>query len=239
MALGLDDRPLWISRGGLQMLGVRREIHYQSRIPKTGPLVVISNHRSFLDALLLMDALDRPVHFACHHYMGQVPGLRELVESLGCFPLASPRQRLRSLTIQGGEFLRQGQTVGIFPEGAQAMIHTQSARFMYPFQRGFAHLALRSPVPVTVLPVAIVTLEEAQGVEFPVQMLSWFDPSEPLFRQTHWHPAILYRHSQLRIGTPQTITAQHQAQYLQPGGKTLADNLNDTCQREIELLLNL
>lgn len=237
----LTERPLLLSYGLLKTLGVQWEVHYQSRIPDSmTSLLVVSNHRSFLDAPLLMMALQRTIHFACHHYMGQVPLLREVVESLGCFPLASPSQRSRSLFTQAGELLQQHTAVGLFPEGAEPMIQANTPRSMYRFHRGFAHLAHRTPVsPLGVLPIAIVALEEAQGMEFPVQVLSWFDPSEPLFQQSHWHSAVLYRRVQLRIGEPQWVTESDRQAYWGPQAQQKVKTLCQNCYGQIQGLLSL
>ena len=237
----LPERPLQLSYGLLKMLGVQWEVHYQSRVPDPATsLLVVSNHRSFLDAPLLMMALQRTIHFACHHYMGQVPVLRDVVESLGCFPLASPTERSRSLFTQAGELLGHHEAVGLFPEGAEPMIQANTPRSMYRFHRGFAHLALRTPVsPLGVLPVAIVAMEEAQGVEFPVQVLSWFDPSEPLFQQSHWHSAVLYRRVQLRIGEPQWVTDSDRLTYRGGQAQHQVKALCRNCYGQIQDLLQL
>ena len=84
--------PLLISRGFLTALGTQIFRYYEDRIPRQRPLVVVSNHRSFMDAPVLMAAVERPIRFACHHYMGQVPIMREIVTGqLGCFPLDEPK----------------------------------------------------------------------------------------------------------------------------------------------------
>ena len=240
-AFPLNDRPLYLSQVLLATLGVQWEVHYQNRIPDPHKSVlVVSNHRSFLDALLLMTALKRTVHFACHHYMGQVPILRDIVNGLGCFPLDSPAQRSRSLFIQAGELLQHQRAVGIFPEGASPMIQANYPRSMYEFHRGFAHLALRVPiVPLAILPVAIVALEETTGLEFPVQMLGLFDPSEPLFQQSHWHSAIFYQRIQVRIGRPHWITQNDRDGYKGHGGKKQVERLTQSCYQEIQALLQL
>jgi hypothetical protein len=67
-----------------------------------GPLVVVSNHRSFLDAPVLIAGLDRPIRFACHYYLAQVPLLREIALALDCIPLKQgSRQQIH--------FFRQAQ----------------------------------------------------------------------------------------------------------------------------------
>ena len=91
MPRSFDASPLEVSNWLLNLAGVRMSVRGQERTPPRNiPLVVISNHRSFMDAPLLMHAVKRPVRFACHHYMGQVPGLREVVNALGFMPLDKP-----------------------------------------------------------------------------------------------------------------------------------------------------
>jgi 1-acyl-sn-glycerol-3-phosphate acyltransferase len=107
----------------LALSQVRVSVHGQDRLPPHQPLVVVSNHRSIMDAPLLMSALGRPVRFACHHYMGQVPGLRNLVNALGCLPLNAPGKGQTAFFRRAMQALRAGEAVGIFPEGAAPMVH--------------------------------------------------------------------------------------------------------------------
>jgi 1-acyl-sn-glycerol-3-phosphate acyltransferase len=94
----------------LALSQVRVSVHGQDRLPPHQPLVVVSNHRSIMDAPLLMSALGRPVRFACHHYMGQVPGLRNLVNALGCLP----RQRTNRILSPGDAGAAGGGSGGYF-----------------------------------------------------------------------------------------------------------------------------
>ena len=160
----LLDNPLNISQLLLMSLGTRMYPFHQDRVPKTGSVLVISNHRSFMDAPVLMAAVNRPIRFACHHYMGEVPVMRDVVKRLGCFPLSAPPERQQSFFQKAVRLLQTQQAVGVFPEGAEPMVKTTSAEQMGDFQRGFAHLALRAPVEdLAILPIAIA-LSDTQVV---------------------------------------------------------------------------
>ena len=87
------DTPLHLSRGLLGAFGTKVTLQYQERIPDANRIILISNHRSIFDAPLLMAAMNRTVRFACHYYMSRVPLLREMVTTMGAFPLDAPRQR--------------------------------------------------------------------------------------------------------------------------------------------------
>ena len=214
------------------------QTYYGDRVPRTGALLVVSNHRSFMDAPLLMAALNRPIRFACHHYMGQVPVMREVVAQLGCFPLEGTEQRQQSFFQRSNQLLKTQQAVGIFPEGAQPMVkHTQPEQ-MGDFQRGFAHLALRAPVQdLAVLPVAIAATQEAVNSAVPLRLLSFFDPSEPLFSQSGWHPMVVYQRATVLVGRPYWISASDRIHY-RKHAKSIVSNLAYKCHSEIVTLLN-
>ena len=121
-------------------------LHREDRIPQESPVLVVSNHRSFLDPVLLTAALGRSIRFACHHYMGQVPVVRELVTSFGAFPLEVPEHRQQHFFSQATALLQNREMVGVFPEGAEPMVKLTVPNAVGKFQRGFAHLALRAPL---------------------------------------------------------------------------------------------
>jgi 1-acyl-sn-glycerol-3-phosphate acyltransferase len=232
------DSPLQISRLLLATMGTQMFLSYEDRVPKEGAVVVVSNHRSFMDAPVLMAALGRPIRFACHHYMGQVPIMRELVQQLGAFPLEAPENRQHSFFQQANRLLQSQQAVGVFPEGAYPMVQFTQPNVMGRFQRGFAHLALRAPVRnVAILPVAIASREEITNSAVPLRLLNFFDPSEPLFDQSGWHPMVVYRRMSVQIGRPCWITPSQREHYQGKQAKTVVADLTDYCQQEIATLL--
>jgi 1-acyl-sn-glycerol-3-phosphate acyltransferase len=230
--------PLLISQQLLTLMGTRLFVHHQNRVPTDSAILVVSNHRSFMDAPLLMAAIDRSIRFACHHYMGQVPVLREFVTRLGCFPLDAPDQRQQMFFHQATQLLQTRQAVGIFPEGAQPMVQLTCPNDMGEFQRGFAHLALRAPITdLAILPVAIASHSESTTSPFPLKLLSWFDPSEPLFNQSGWHPMVVYQHVDVLVGRPIWITNAQRQSYRGKQARTVVSDLTAHCQDEIDHLL--
>ena len=232
------DRPLLISRLFLAATDTRVFLHHQNRIPSNGPMLVVSNHRSFMDAPLLMAAVGRSIRFACHHYMGQVPIVRELVQNLGCFPLEESGKRQQQFFGQAMRLLEAQQAVGVFPEGTAPMVEFSEAEKMRKFQRGFAHLALRAKVPnLAVLPVAIAPFEESVSSAVPLKMLSLVDPSEPLFDRPGWHPLVIYRRVNVLIGRPCWITRSQRESYQGKQVKAVVADLTQYCETEIASLL--
>ncbi|MFN6463362.1 MAG: lysophospholipid acyltransferase family protein [Nostoc sp. DedVER02] len=233
------NSPLEISRALVAALSTQMFRYYEDRIPQDASVLVVSNHRSFMDAPILMAALSSPIRFACHHYMGQVPVMREIVTGqLGCFPLEKTQNRQQNFFSQSQLLLQSKQMVGVFPEGTEPMVKFTQPNQVGEFQRGFAHLALRADVQdLAILPIAIASLEEVNTNGFPLRLLSVFDPSEPLFNQAGWHPLVIYRRVAVLIGRPYWITPQHQKKYHGKQARTVVAELTEHCHGEISNLL--
>jgi 1-acyl-sn-glycerol-3-phosphate acyltransferase len=226
--------PLFVSQQFLATLGTKISVSRQDRIPHDSAVLVVSNHRSFMDAALLMAALKLPIHFACHHYMGRVPIMGEIVDRLGFLPLDEPKQRYNTFFDRASLVLQNRQALGIFPEGTMPMVHETAPNSIGEFQRGFAHLALRAPVEnLIILPVGIAARQELNTSLFPVRWLQLFDPSEPLFDRPDWHPLVLYHQVQVSIGEPIVITAAEKQGYHGRQAINWVRELTDRCQREI------
>lgn len=129
------------------------------------------------------------------------------------------------------------------------MVQKTSPSQVGEFQRGFAHLALRTdkstkstliqpPLQnLAVLPVAIATFEESVYPAVPLQLLRLFDPSEPLFNQMGWHPLVIYHRVKVLVGEPYWVTPLQRQQYRSKQGKAVASELNHYCQTTIAQLL--
>ena len=226
--------PLDLSQGIVQLTGIKLTVSGQHKIPQGGPMMVVSNHRSVMDAPVLMAGLNRNIAFVCHQYMEHVPILRDVVSQFGAFPLDTPQRLFR----QGYRRLRRQEAIGIFPEGARSMVQLQAPRQVNPFHRGFAHLALRVPVePLALLPVALVSDEVGFESPIPLRLLSWFAPDEPLFQQNGGHPLVFYRQVEVRIGDPVWVTVRDREHYQGRHGTKFAQQLTDRCWSAVDDLL--
>ena len=211
---------------------------YTDRIPKDIPTIVISNHRSFLDAPILIQAIPNTLRIACHHYMGETPVVREIVESLGCFPLAEADSRQRKFFDRANQLLTSRQWVGLFPEGTKPMIEPTAPEEINEFHRGFAHLAWKVPVDsLVVLPVAIASLSETNYPSIPIRWLKQFDRNEPFFERKGLHPMLVYHRAKVLIGKPYSIDATQKQEYKGRRAKELALDLTEYCQERITQLL--
>ena len=138
--------PLWILRYTLY----RVNAHGLENIPATGPALLVCNHVSHIDALLVLAAQKRKIRFLIWApYLG-VPFLRWLLRLAKVIPVnsaAGPRAIVQSLRT-AGEALARGEVVCIFAEGG-----ISRTGFLLPFQRGFEQIVKRTPVPI--IPVCL------------------------------------------------------------------------------------
>jgi len=120
-------------------------------IPKTGPAVIVCNHVSFADAVVIMAACRRPVRFVMDQSIYVLPVLKSLLTAARVIPIA-PAHKNPRLTRQAldevAQALRSGEIVAIFPEGRLTETGEPS-----PFRPGVKRILERTPVPV--VPMAV------------------------------------------------------------------------------------
>ncbi len=114
-------------------------------VPREGAALLVPNHVSFVDGLLLMASLDRPIRFVVDARYAEYPLLRPLMKAMRVIPITSgegPRVILRALR-DAGTALDNGEIVCIFPEGQITRTGT-----LLPFRRGFERIVKGRQVPV-------------------------------------------------------------------------------------------
>ena len=122
-------------------------------LPKTGGVVVVSNHGSHLDPPILGHALGRPVAFMAKSELFKVPFLSFIISACGAYPVkrgAGDREALRNASNK----LIEGWATGVFLDGTRQ----ENGRVNDP-KSGAALLAARTGSPI--LPVAIVNSHRA------------------------------------------------------------------------------
>jgi 1-acyl-sn-glycerol-3-phosphate acyltransferase len=129
-------------------LGFGFRVEGRAHEPRAGPLVVVSNHLSDLDPLVVGAALRRRVTFMAKHELFLVPGVRWWISACGAFPVrrgAPDRQALRTAI----GILEGGGIVVMFPEGTRGRDRT-----LREPEPGAALLARRTGAAL--LPVALL-----------------------------------------------------------------------------------
>jgi hypothetical protein len=124
------------------------------RIPDQGAAVLVVNHASFIDWLLMASASPRPVRFVMTEEYARMSIVRFLFRGAKVIPIASAKddpELLQRAYDRIAAELAEGELVCIFPEGK-----ITSDGELAPFRPGIEHIVERTPVPV--VPVALVGL---------------------------------------------------------------------------------
>jgi acyl-[acyl-carrier-protein]-phospholipid O-acyltransferase/long-chain-fatty-acid--[acyl-carrier-protein] ligase len=122
----------------------------RDNIPAEGGALLVCNHLSLVDALLLAASTDRPIRFIIYKGIYEQPWIRPFARSMKAIPISSelrPREMLQSLRT-ASEAIRNGEVVCIFAEGQITRIG-----HLLPFRRGFERIMRDIQAPI--IPVAL------------------------------------------------------------------------------------
>lgn len=120
-------------------------------VPDKGPAVVVCNHVSYMDPILLAGSIKRPMRFVMYYRIFQIPLLRFFFEHLKAIPIASAmedEQLMNEAFERVDEELEAGNIVCIFPEGGI----TRDGE-VQRFRPGIEKIVARRAVPV--VPIAL------------------------------------------------------------------------------------
>jgi 1-acyl-sn-glycerol-3-phosphate acyltransferase len=120
-------------------------------IPEQGPALIVSNHVSFMDALVIGGSVRRPVRFVMDHNIFKIPVMGFIFRTARAIPIASAREdegALQKAFDRIDAELADGELVCIFPEGKL----TRDGE-MNHFKRGVEKILERRNVPV--VPMAL------------------------------------------------------------------------------------
>ena len=121
------------------------------RIPDEGGALIVANHVSFVDALVIAAAVRRPARFVMDHRIFGIPVLNFVFRTGKAIPIASSKedaQMMERAFAEVAKALREGDVVCIFPEG-----RITDTGELYPFRPGLTRILEETPVPV--VPVAL------------------------------------------------------------------------------------
>ncbi len=128
--------------------------HGLSRIPRKGPVIVVSNHVSNLDPIFMVQAARRPIHFLSKKENFEKPIKRFVMTSTG--QIETYRQGgARDALARAVDVLDSGLALGIFPEGTRSRSH--ESPYLQRGKTGIARLAARFPDVQVVTMVMIGT----------------------------------------------------------------------------------
>jgi 1-acyl-sn-glycerol-3-phosphate acyltransferase len=128
----------------------RLEVRGVDHVPAQGGVIVVANHASLIDPLVLMTAIPRTLRFLAKEELWSNRLLGPVLDALGAVPVGRGRGDLSALRRLVG-LVEAGETVAVFPEGG--------VRRTGGWHRGAARLALQTGAPL--LPVRLVGTSDA------------------------------------------------------------------------------
>jgi 1-acyl-sn-glycerol-3-phosphate acyltransferase len=121
------------------------------RIPEEGAAVLVCNHVSYVDAIVIMAASPRPIRFVMDHRIFKTPVLGFIFRTAKAIPIAPAKEdpwRMEKAYVDIAHALHDGDLVCIFPEGKLT-----TTGELNEFRGGIAKIVERSKVPV--IPMAL------------------------------------------------------------------------------------
>ena len=118
-------------------------------IPHEGAAVLVANHVSFVDAVVIMGAAPRPLRFVMDHRIFRTPLIGFIFRHCGAIPIAPAREDAALMEKAFADVsmaLNEGELVAIFPEGSI----TRDGE-LQTFRPGISRILAANPVPVVPL----------------------------------------------------------------------------------------
>jgi len=129
----------------------RIKVRGLEHIPETGPVLIVCNHVSFMDPLVIGGSVRRPVRFVMDHNIFKIPVMSFIFRTARAIPIAPGHENpaaLQKAFDQIDAELADGEIVCIFPEGKLTK-HGE----LNEFKKGVEKILERRPVPV--VPMAL------------------------------------------------------------------------------------
>jgi len=121
----------------------------KENVPKSGPVLFVSNHQSYFDILILLACVPRAKGFIAKDDLARFPILKQWMENINCVFIerGNPRKGLEAIN-KGIQLLKEGYSLVLFPEGTRSKDGQ-----LLEFKAGSLKLATKSKVPL--VPIAI------------------------------------------------------------------------------------
>lgn len=142
----MKPSPVWkflqtISRIGTTLL-FDLKVYGAHRVPAEGGVLLVSNHQSYLDPVLLGVRLGRPLSYMAKASLFKFAPFAWLIRSLGAFPVRQGAGDVRAMK-EAIERVQEGLALTIFPEGSR----TEDGSLL-PIEPGIALVIRKAKVPV-------------------------------------------------------------------------------------------
>src|SRR2546421_5706741 len=137
------------------------KVHGIEHVPRRGGALLICNHQSYLDPVLVGVQLQRHVSFIAKSQLFELPGLGWLIPRLNTFPVRRGESDVSAIK-EALRRVHEGHVLTMFPEGTRSWDGN-----LLPIQAGIALMVKRAEAPV--IPAGVDGAHEAwpRGSKFP------------------------------------------------------------------------
>ncbi|TFB08959.1 1-acyl-sn-glycerol-3-phosphate acyltransferase [Candidatus Atribacteria bacterium MT.SAG.1] len=167
----------------------RLKVTGQQNIPRDGPFIIVANHSSLLDPVILGVSIKPKIIFVAAAYLFEIRWLGYLLRKANSIPVQ--RENDIKAIKQSLKILQQGIVLGIFPEGG-----VDRQKDDLPIKAGAAYLATKVGVPI--VPIRIKGADKVlpRGAKF-IRSLNKIEVEikKPIYcsRQTNKNKEIIKR----------------------------------------------
>ena len=135
----------WVT--AIMLWAARVKVEGLDKLPKSGPVILVSNHFNGADPPVLTWVLPRRIVWMAKQELFDTPGIGLLFRAFGLIPVRRFEGDLKALR-KAQNALKRGHVLGMFPEGTRS-----AGRGLQEAEPGTAFIALRTGAPI--IPVAI------------------------------------------------------------------------------------
>lgn len=153
--MNLSYRIGWSAFRLLHRVYFRWKVRGEENVPKTGPVILASNHASYLDPPLVGSALDRDINYLARESLFRFPVIGAVLRSWNAVPVDRDGGGARGLRAILDRLLAGGGII-LFPEGTRSPDGT-----LGPARSGVGLTVIKSVAPV--VPVRVFGTYEAYG----------------------------------------------------------------------------
>lgn len=179
------------------MLRLKGEGH--ENIPEQGGALLVSNHRNpVLDPAAIALNITRPINFVAASVAFMLPGVSQLFRAVGAqsMDVFGGAKSKEDLSV-AAQLIKDGELVGVFPEGVHTIAHLHSVSKIRTFRTGFARIALEARAPI--IPIAVIGQGERNLPTVPPWLVKQFFDHPEFQTGVTW---TYYKRVSVRIGRP-------------------------------------